>query len=64
MSNESISKTGKAAIILATIAGILAIGRALYNYTQSGEWDIGKLALGIGLPCLIFVIVKATAPKR
>ena len=64
MSNESISKTGKVAIILAIIAGVLAISRALYNYSQSGEWDIGKLALGIGLPCLIYAIVKASAPKK
>jgi hypothetical protein len=64
MFDESISKTGRIAIVLAIIAGVLAVSRALYNYTQSGEWDIGKLALGIGIPCLMYAIVKGSASKR
>ncbi len=64
MLDESISKTGKVAIALAIIAGVLALSRALYNYTQSGEWDIGKIALGIGIPCLIYALMKSAATKK
>lgn len=64
MSNESVGKAGKIAIALAIIAGLLAISRAIYNYTESGEWDIGKIAIGIGIPCLIYAIVKSTASKK
>ena len=64
MTYERISKTGKVAIILAIIAGFLALVRALYNYTQSGEWDIGKIAMGIGIPLLMYAIVKSAAAKK
>ena len=64
MSDQRIGKPGKVAIALAIIAGLLALSRVLYNYTQSGEWDIGKLALGIGIPCLIYAIVKSSASKK
>lgn len=64
MSDQSISKTGKVAIALAIIAGALALSRALYNGTQSGEWDIGKIALGIGIPCLCYAIIKSAASKK
>ncbi len=64
MADESISKTGKVAIALAIIAGVLALSRALYNYTQSGEWDIGKIALGIGIPCLMYAIIKSAGSQK
>ena len=61
MANQSISKAGKVAIALAIIAGVLSLSRAVYNYTQHGELDIVKIALGIGIPCLMYVIVKGAA---
>jgi hypothetical protein len=64
MSDKSMSKTGKVAIALAIIAGLLALSRALYNYTQNGKLDIGKIALGIGIPCLIYAIVKSAASGK
>jgi hypothetical protein len=64
MANQSISKTGKVAIALAIIAGVLSIGRAIYNYTQHGELDIVKLVLGIGIPAMIYVIVKSAASGK
>ena len=64
MFDESINKTGKVAIALAIIAGVLALSRALYNYTQSGELDIGKIAMGIGIPCLMYAIIKSAASKQ
>ena len=63
MSDQNISKTGKVAIALAIIASLLALTRALYNYTQNGKLDIGKIALGIGIPCLMYAIVKSAAYK-
>ena len=64
MTDEGISRTGKIAIVLAIIAGVLSLSRALYNYSQSGELDIGKVALGIGIPCLMYAIVKSSATSR
>ena len=58
MANQSIAKGGKVAIALAIIAGVLSLSRAIYNYTQPGELDIVKIALGIGIPCLVYAIVK------
>jgi hypothetical protein len=63
MPDKSITKTGKVAIALAIIAGLLALSRALYNYTQNGKWDIGKIALGIGIPCLMYAIIKSAASR-
>ena len=64
MAEKSISKTGKVAIALAVVAGILSLSRAIYNFAQHGELDIIKIALGIGIPCLMYVIVKSAAPER
>jgi hypothetical protein len=64
MSDKSITKTAKVAIALAIIAGLLALSRALYNYTQNGKWDIGKIALGIGIPCLMYAIMKSAMSKK
>jgi hypothetical protein len=61
MSDKSMSKTAKVAVALAIVAGLLALSRALYNYSQTGKWDIGKIALGIGIPCLMYAIVKSAA---
>ena len=63
MSDKRMSKTGKIAIALAIIAGLLALSRAIYNYTQNGKLDIGKIALGIGIPCLMYAIVKSAASR-
>jgi hypothetical protein len=64
MSNRSTSKTGKIAIALAVIAGVLALSRAIFNYTQHGEVDSGKIALGVGIPILIYVLVKSSASGK
>lgn len=64
MSDKSITKTGKVAIALAIVAGLLALGRALHNYTQNGKWDIGKIAIGIGIPCLVYAIMKSAATEK
>jgi hypothetical protein len=64
MFDKSISKTGKVAIALAIIAGLLTLSRALYNYTQNGRWDIGKIALGIGIPCLMYAIIKSATSGK
>jgi hypothetical protein len=64
MANQSISKAGKIAVALAVIAGVLSLSRAIYNYIQHGEVDSGKIALGIGMPILIYVIVKSAASRK
>ena len=64
MTNRSIGKAGKVAITLGIVAGVLSLSRALYNYFQYGHLDIGKIALGIGIPCLIYAIVKSAASSK
>ena len=64
VAEQSISKAGKIAITLGVVAGILSISRAIYNYSQHGELDIIKIALGIGIPCLMYAIVKSAAPTK
>ena len=64
VANQSISKAGKIAIALAVIAGVLSLSRAIYNYTQHGEVDFIKIALGIGMPILIYLIVKSAASGK
>jgi hypothetical protein len=64
MTDKSMSKAGKVAVALAIIAGLLALSRALYNYAHNGKVDFGKIALGIAIPCLIYVIVKSAAAGK
>lgn len=64
MAAQNISNAGKIAIAPAFIAGLVALGRAAYKYSQNGELDIGEIALGIGIPCLIYTIVKISESKR
>lgn len=64
MTNRNITKYGRIAITLAVIAGVLALSRAIYNYAQHGDVDLGKIALGIGIPILIYVVVKSSASGK
>lgn len=64
MASSKLSNAGKIALALAFVAGIAAISRAVYNCSQSGELDFGKIALGIGIPCLIYTIVRNTESKN
>jgi hypothetical protein len=64
VANQRIGKTGKIAIALAVIAGLLSLSRAIYNYTQHGEIDIVKIALGIGIPCLMYALVRSAASGK
>ena len=64
MSEQSISKAGKIAIGLAIIAGLLALTRAAYLYSQTGEVDVAKIALGLGIPALFYVVVRSASRKQ
>ncbi len=64
MAEQSISMAGKIAIALAVIAGLLSLARAAYLYNQNGEVDVVKIALGVGLPALIFVVAKSVSGKQ
>jgi len=64
MTNRSIGKAGKVAITLGIVAGVLSLSRALYTYFQYGHLDIGKIALAIGVPCLVYVIVRSAASAK
>jgi len=33
-------------------------------YNQNGEVDVAKIALGLGIPALIFVVVKSVPRKQ
>ncbi len=45
MTDQSISNGGKIAIGFAIVAGLLALTRAAYLYSQAGEVDFAKLSL-------------------
>ncbi|MBA3694145.1 MAG: hypothetical protein H0X49_00320 [Acidobacteria bacterium] len=64
MAEQSIIMAGKVAIALAVIAGLLSLARAAYLYNQNGEVDVAKIALGLGIPALIFVVVKSVPRKQ
>ncbi len=64
MAEQSISMAGKIAVALAVIAGLLSFTRAAYLYNQNGEVDAAKIALGLGIPALIFVLMKSIARKQ
>ena len=59
MAEQSISMAGKIAIALAIIAGLISLARAAYLCGQNGEIDVTKIALGLGVPALFFVLVKS-----
>ena len=64
MAEQTTSKAGKIAMILAIIASLLSLTRAAYLYSQTGEVDVAKIALGLGIPALIFVVVKSVSRKE
>ena len=64
MAEQTLSKAGKIAIVLAIIAALLSLTRAAYLYNQKGEIDVTKLALGLGIPALIFVLVRSVSRKE
>ena len=64
MAEQSIIMAGKVAIALAVIAGLLSLARAVQLYNQNGEVDVAKIALGLGIPALIFVVVKSVPRKQ
>lgn len=64
MAEQSISMAGKIAIALTVIGGLIALARATELYNQSGEVDVAKIALGVGVPAFIFVFVKSFSRKQ
>jgi hypothetical protein len=64
MAEQSISMAGKIAIALAVIGSLIALARAAYLYNQTGEGDVAEIALGVGVPALIFVLVKSSSRKQ
>jgi hypothetical protein len=64
MADSRISRSGWAAIGLAIVGGILALGNQAMRYQRSGAVDWGQVALGFGVPLLIFAIVKSTSTRQ
>jgi hypothetical protein len=64
MADGRISRSGWAAIGLAIVGGILALANQALRYQRSGVVDWGQVALGFGVPCLIYAIVKSTSTRQ
>ncbi len=64
MAEQSISTAGKIAIALAVIGGLIALARVAYLYNQTGEVDVAKIALGLGVPALFYVLMKNASHKQ
>jgi len=63
MSDRKIGVAGRIAIGLAIVAGLLSLSRAFLAYSRTGAVDVGKVALSLGVPVLIIVIVKSASRR-
>jgi hypothetical protein len=58
------TRTNQIAIILAIIAGVLALSAALIKYVRFGEIDIAPIAAGIVIPAIVISTVKARGSNK
>jgi hypothetical protein len=64
MVEESTSRAGRIAIVLAVIAAVLALSAALIKYIRFGEIDIATVAGGIVIPAIVISTVKSRSVKK
>ena len=60
MAEEYVNKIGRIVVAIAVIAGGVFIVKVLRRYDQGQPLDIFKIALGVGVPCLLYAIVRRT----
>lgn len=64
MSDSRITRVGWIAIGIALVGGLVALFNVWSDYQKSGAIDWGHLALAIGVPLMIYVIVKSSATRK
>ena len=64
MTQESTSRMGRIAIVLAVTAMMLALSAALVKYIRFGQLDITTIAGGIIIPGIAILLVKSTSVKK
>jgi hypothetical protein len=64
MSTPRVGRVGVVAVALAIVAGILALVNEVIRYRRSGAVDWGHVALAIGVPALMYGIVRGVKPRR
>jgi hypothetical protein len=58
-----LSRVGRLAIALAVLGGIVAVVSEILSYRRSGTVDWEPVALALGVPLLIYVIVRSAARR-
>jgi hypothetical protein len=54
---------GKIAIALFLTGGLLTVAREFSRYSSTGTLDVGRLALGVAVPGMMYVMIR-TALRR
>lgn len=58
------SKGWRLALVLACLAGMLALTNVVVEYRRTGHLRYGKLALAFGVPAMFYVIARSAAAVR
>lgn len=60
MANNRINRVGWLAIGLAVLGSLVALVNEIVSFRRSGAVDWGHLALVVGVPALMYAIVRAS----
>jgi hypothetical protein len=63
MSDDRISRIGWLAIGLALVGSLVALVMQAVRYRRSGVVDWGQVALGFGVPILMYAIIRGASRK-
>ena len=64
MTNTQVTRAGWLAVGLALFGSLVALVNECVHYRRSGTLDWGHLALVVGVPALMFAIVKSANSRR
>ncbi len=63
-SDVRMGRVGFLAIALAIVGGVLGMVREIIRYRDRGTLDWGHVALAVGVPILMYAIVRGTTRRR
>lgn len=64
MADKLTTRAGQLAIGLAVVGSVAALVNEILSYRRSGVIDWGHIALAIGVPVLMYAIVKTGAKQK
>jgi hypothetical protein len=64
MPSTQISRAGWLAIGLAVLGGLLAPTRETLRYWRAEDVDGGHVALALGVPALIYALIRGASKRR